>query len=107
MTTGHDTNEAADARGRGVAPSPMTAMREEILALESRLERLQEVLVGHLLRVVDHWPGAESMTIEDVLPCYLQAARSGRAPDERELLRTYPELVTEIEIFFAVRAADR
>jgi hypothetical protein len=106
MTTGHDTDEAADARDRGVASSPMTAMREEILALESRQERLQELLVAHLLRVVDHWPGAESMTVEDVLPCYLQAARSGRAPDERELLRMHPELVTEIEIFFALRAAN-
>lgn len=79
----------------------MTAMRQEILAIRTRQERLRELLLGHLLAATAHWPGADSLTVDDVLPGYPAAARSGRVPDGRTLLRSHPELAAEIEVFFA------
>jgi len=47
------------------------------------------------------WPGADGVTVEEVLAAYVPASAQGRAPDQEALIRRHPELTSEIRLFFA------
>ena len=80
----------------------MNPMHQECVDLAARQKQVQEVLLRYLLATVRRWPGAESMTLDDVLSAYHQAAQAGQVPHCEDLLRLHPELETELLIFFAV-----
>ena len=57
----------------------------------------QEVLLHYVyLRGFD-WPGADSLTAEEILRTYPAEAAAGRVPTRRELARRHPELAAEFE----------
>jgi hypothetical protein len=64
--------------------------------------RLHELLLEHL-RAADApaWPGADGLTLEEVLHSYPQAAAEGLVPDLRVLLEEHPELGDAVRAFFA------
>jgi len=80
----------------------MSPMKQECLDLTARQKQVQELLLRYLLATVRRWPGAESMTLDDVLSAYHQAASGGHVPNLDKLLRQHPELATELQIFFAL-----
>ena len=59
------------------------------------------------------WPGADGVTVEDVLASYILAAEQRRVPGREELIRRQPELAVEIRTFFnhadswALHASDQ
>jgi len=68
----------------------------------SALSRLHEILLGHLARPwVNVWPGADGVTVIEVLESYPEAAAAGQAPGREELLASHPELAEALEDFFA------
>jgi len=64
--------------------------------------RLRELLLGYL-RAADAppWPGADSVTVEEVLRSYPQAAAAGLVPSLPALLESHPELADALRAFFA------
>ncbi len=63
---------------------------------------LRDVLLAHLqAEGALPWPGADGLTVEEVLADYSVAAALGRVPDQEELRVCYPELGAEIRAFFA------
>ena len=71
-------------------------------APEVRRARVWELLLGSLqAAAVPRWPGADRLTLQDVLLSYPQAAAAGRVPDLRQLLRDHPVLAKELSDFFA------
>jgi hypothetical protein len=66
-----------------------------------RRQRLHRVLVQYMDRVVcPAWPGADGLTVEDVVGCYQQALAAGQVPGLDELMRLHPELSDELRTFF-------
>jgi len=63
---------------------------------------LHELLLAYL-RSADapRWPGADSLTLEDALRSYPQAAADGLVPDLPALLASHPELTDILHDFFA------
>ena len=61
--------------------------------------QVQDLLLGYLAHV--DWPGAEGMTIDDALLCYVPAASQGLVPPLPELVAGYPHLAAEVRDFFA------
>jgi len=60
-----------------------------------------DLLLDHLLTVeARFFPGADGLTLEEVLETYTQQARAGRVPDEPKLLALYPQRSEEIREFF-------
>ena len=69
--------------------------------------RLREVLLGYLQAMhVPLWPGADSLTLDEVLLSYPENVAAGRAPDRQELLRRHPELEDALLAFFAKRSTS-
>lgn len=65
--------------------------------------RLHELLLAYL-RAADapRWPGADSVTVDDVLLSYPQAAAAGLVPDLPALQTGHPELANALGDFFAL-----
>ena len=79
-------------------------MPGQISATVPPSERVRELLLDYL-RAGLNWPGADGVTLEEVLLSYPSLAASGRVPDREELMRRHPELTAELEVYFAL--ADR
>jgi hypothetical protein len=73
---------------------------EHVVTDQSR--RLHELLLAYL-RAADapRWPGADGVTIEDVLRSYPQAAAASLVPDFSSLRASHPELTDALRRFFA------
>jgi hypothetical protein len=68
----------------------------------ARSERLREVLLGYLQAAgCPPWPGADGLTVEEVLLSYPANAADGRVPDRQELLEKHPDLREALLAFFA------
>ncbi len=52
------------------------------------------------------WPGADGLTVEDVLAAYIPASEQRRVPDQEELIRRHPELTPEIRTFFTLAGSQ-
>jgi hypothetical protein len=64
-----------------------------------------EILLGYLQRRAGRlWPGSDSVTVEEVLHSYPEAAAARLVPDLPELLRRYPDLADELTAWFAEHA---
>jgi hypothetical protein len=69
---------------------------------EVRWRQLQELLLGHLSAAeMPVWPGADGLTLEEVLFTYSHAVAAGRVPGREQLLAQRPDLEKELAIFFA------
>jgi hypothetical protein len=63
---------------------------------------LREVLLGYLqAEGALPWPGADGLSVDEVLAAYPAAARGGRVPGQAELERRHPGLKAEVRAFFA------
>jgi hypothetical protein len=68
---------------------------------------LQEVLLAYLRGPgAAAWPGADGLTVEDVLHTYPEAMAAGRAPGWHELLHEHPELAVEMQALLGDRLAQ-
>jgi hypothetical protein len=71
--------------------------------VSERCQRLYELLLAHLGEAdAPPWPGADSLTLDEVLHSYPQAAAAGLVPDLRTLLEDHPDLADVLRDFFAV-----
>jgi len=65
-------------------------------------QRLRELLLSHLQAAqASRWPGADGLTVQEVLAGYAEYARAGWVPDLQELLCRHPELREALLGFFA------
>jgi len=70
--------------------------------------RLQRVLFTYLEGVAcPAWPGADGLTVDDVVSCYPQALAAGQVPGLDDLVRRHPELAEELHLFFGQASALR
>lgn len=73
-------------------PSKESALREP---------RVRELLLGYLLHVDGLlWPGADALTLDDLIRAYPQVAALGRVPSGRELQARHPELADLLGAIF-------
>jgi hypothetical protein len=64
--------------------------------------RLCAVLLGYLEDPqVTIWPGADGLTVGDLLRNYPEAVAAGQAPGRAELQLRHPDLAAEVVAFFA------
>ncbi len=57
-----------------------------------------ELLLGFLRRAgLPSWPGADGLTVQDILQVYPQAAAAGRVPTPRALLALHPHLAEALQ----------
>jgi hypothetical protein len=70
-------------------------------------QRLREVLLGYLRDAEVSgwplWPGADGLTLQDLVCSYPQAAAAGRVPGLEELLRRHPDLAAALNGHFRHR----
>jgi hypothetical protein len=77
-------------------------MPEERSGAPAPSENLREALLGYLQAIgFPPWPGADGLTVHEVLRSYRHAAAAGRVPDREELVRRHAELDGAIQDFFA------
>jgi hypothetical protein len=76
-------------------------MHEEYV-VSDQCWRLDELLLAYLRAAnAPRWPGSDSVTIEDILQSYPQAAAAGLVPDLPSLRASHPELDDALRRFFA------
>jgi hypothetical protein len=70
-------------------------------------EQVRAILLGYLqCRAAALWPGSDSITLDDILRSYPQAAAAGRVPDLPELRRRFPDLTDALNDWFAEQASN-
>jgi hypothetical protein len=76
-------------------------MNDQSSGSVARRERLREVLVSYLRAAgLPPWPGADGLTVADVLGVYPRAVASGQVPGPEELRRHHTDLAEEIQALF-------
>jgi hypothetical protein len=69
---------------------------------EVKWRQLQELLLGHLRAAnVPVWPGADGLTIEEVISTYPLAVAAGQVPGFEQLLAARPDLQAQLVAFFS------
>ncbi len=77
-------------------------MLDVCAAATDRQHALRELLLGYLLAAgLPEWPGADGLTVHEVLLTYPEYAAVGRVPDLRNLVGSHPDLRAELAAFFA------
>jgi len=67
-----------------------------------KMSELRALLLHYLqARVAFAWPGADGLTMDDILNCYPQAMAAGEVPDWQALRRRHPDLTAELQGFLA------
>src|SRR5947207_2384157 len=83
-------------------PREGTAMKAPAAEAQARRSRVQDVLMGCLLRAAfPCWPGADGLTVEDVVGSYPNAMTAGLVPGLEELLIRHPDLTDELRAFLS------
>jgi hypothetical protein len=76
-------------------------MRDESAGAAVARWRLRELLLGYLRAAhVPVWPGADALTVQEVLGSYAESAAAGRVPDPQQLQRLHPDLRDAVASFF-------
>jgi len=74
----------------------------------SRTSEMNAILLERLAHpMVTVWPGADGLTVEEVLQSYPKAVAAGQAPGLEELIERHPELAEALKDFFASADAPR
>jgi hypothetical protein len=77
-------------------------MRDESAGAAVGRRSLQELLLRYLRDAhAPVWPGADALTVQEVLHSYAENAAAGRVPDQQQLQRLHPELQEAVVSFFA------
>jgi hypothetical protein len=65
-------------------------------------QRMRELLLAHLQAAgAPPWPGADGVTLEEILHSYPQEAALGLVPDLETLVQDNPELADCLRAYFA------
>jgi hypothetical protein len=74
-------------------PNPETALRDSTV---------RELLLSYLLDVQGQlWPGADALTLDDLVRAYPRVAATGRVPNCQKLLTLHPELAEILNALFS------